>query len=236
MMKPREAPHWRLLRFESGDPRLNLAVDEAILKSVETGLVSNTLRLWRNPRSVVLGVSEEDEDEVDLDACKRFGVQIVRRFTGGGTVYQDGGNLNWTVVVKREPSMFSEIRDISEIFWTFAKPISIALGRFGLKAELRLPASILVDGMKISGMAASIKRGALLCHSSLLVNSDLSLMRRVLKNMKYPVANLRDLIGNETSPREIGEGIVRGFEHALDVELVEAEPLGDELEIAKSLI
>ena len=194
MMKPREAPRWRLLRFESLDPHLNLAIDEAILMAVEAGTAPNTLRLWRNPRSVVLGVCEEIEDEVELAACERLGVQVLRRFTGGGTVYHDQGNLNWTIAVRREPSMFGEILDSSEIFQTFVKPISTALRTLGLEPELRPPASIFIDGMKVSGMAASVKRGAVLCHGSLLLNSNIAMMGQVLKNMKYPVANLSDLV------------------------------------------
>jgi len=232
---PGEASHWRLLRFECKDPRLNLAIDETILKAADAGRVPNTLRLWRNPRSVVLGISEEVENEVNLDACQRFGVQIVRRSSGGGTVYQDGGNLNWTAVVKREPSMFGEIRDVSEVFQTFATPILMALERLRLKGRFEPPASILVDGKKVSGMAASIKKGALLCHGSLLVDCDVQLMQVVLRNMKYPVANLSDLVRREIALLEMEEAIVRSFAETFDVEFVEVGLLRDEVEIARSL-
>jgi lipoate-protein ligase A len=233
---PKGMPCWRLLRFECGDPRLNLAIDETILKVADAGRVPNTLRLWGNSRSVVLGISEEVENEVNLDACQRFGVQIVRRSSGGGTVYQDGGNLNWTVVVKREPSMFGEIRDVSEVFQTFAAPILMVLERLRLRGRFEPPASILVDGKKVSGMAASIKKGALLCHGSLLVDCDIQLMRIVLRNMKYPVANLSDLVRKEIPLLEMEEGIVRSFAETFDVEFVEGELLRDEHEIAQSLI
>jgi lipoate-protein ligase A len=90
--------------------------------------------------------------------------------------------------------------------------------------------------MKISGMAASVKRGALLCHGSLLVDSDLSLMWRVLKNMRYPVANLRDLVEDQDLLQDVEGKVVRGFENTFGVKFVETELLKDERDIVQRLV
>jgi len=81
---------------------MNLAVEEAIPRVLGRGLTLNTIRFWRSPNTVVIGRSQILESEVDLDACIRHGICVVRRFTGGGAVYQDIGNLNYAVSIRRD--------------------------------------------------------------------------------------------------------------------------------------
>ena len=80
------------------DPYRNLAMDEAIFREVESGRSPTTLRFYRNRNAVILGCFQLAEEELDLDYAERKGIKIAKRFTGGGAVYHDMGDLNFSVI------------------------------------------------------------------------------------------------------------------------------------------
>jgi Lipoate-protein ligase A len=90
---------WRFLDEEWEDPYFNMAVEEAVARSVGEGKAPNTIRFWRNPCAVVLGKFQQVSGEVNLRACQKWEVCVIRRFTGGGAVYHDPGNLNYSVSI-----------------------------------------------------------------------------------------------------------------------------------------
>jgi lipoate-protein ligase A len=92
---------WRLLRIETRDAFMNMAVDEAVLKARIAGIVPNTLRFYRwKPSAVSIGRFQKVSDEVHVENCRKHGVDIVRRITGGGAVYHDHeGEITYSVVV-----------------------------------------------------------------------------------------------------------------------------------------
>ena len=89
-----ETSSWRLLDLEYADAPSNLALEEAIAGQVGEGKSPSTLRLWRNRNAAIIGENQSAYAEVRLGACKELGAEVVRRFTGGGAVYHDLGNLN----------------------------------------------------------------------------------------------------------------------------------------------
>jgi len=92
---------WRLLDVEyRDDPFMNMSVEEAIPREVGEGKAPNTVRFWHNSNTIVLGCFQSATLEVNFDACKETGTTVVRRFTGGGAVYHDAGNLNYAVSLK----------------------------------------------------------------------------------------------------------------------------------------
>ena len=97
--------HWRLLRVFSDDVLMNMALEEAITREVGKQHSPSTLRLWVNPPSVIVGRNQIVDSEVNLSACRRFKIEIVRRFSGGGTVYHDKANLNCTLYTHRRDSI-----------------------------------------------------------------------------------------------------------------------------------
>ena len=93
---------WRLLPLETNNAFMNMAIDEAILTARIAGKVPNTLRFYRwQPSAVSVGKNQKPEDDVYLDACKRLGVDVVRRISGGGTVHHDyEGEVTYSVTAK----------------------------------------------------------------------------------------------------------------------------------------
>src|SRR5947199_6334129 len=89
---------WRLVDHEYRDnPSMNLAVEEAIPRMVGEGKAPSTVRFWHNSNTIVIGCFQSAKLEVNMQACKETGTEIVRRFTGGGAVYHDSGNLNYAI-------------------------------------------------------------------------------------------------------------------------------------------
>ncbi|MBC7099620.1 lipoate--protein ligase family protein [Candidatus Bipolaricaulota bacterium] len=148
-------------------PKENLALEEAILRAVGEGGEPPTLRLWRNPRCVVIGRGQRPEEEVDLSACERLRIPVLKRPSGGGAVYHHPGNLNF--------SLFLPLTGP----WSSVKGSQARLAGL-LAAELRrrfsLPAvprdgGVYVWGKKVSG-SAQLRRRALLHHGTLLLWRD----------------------------------------------------------------
>ncbi len=201
---------WRLLDIEYRDPYRNMAVDEVLLIAVERSAAPNTVRFWRNPNAVVIGRSQSLEAEVNLEACEKLGTPVVRRFTGGGTVYQDHGNLNWTIVARRNHAL-SRAGGVLGIFEEFSSPILEGIKILRTQAEFRPPNGIFIGEKKISGMAAYVKKGSILCHGTLLVSTNLGVLTSVLKLLKTEVTTLQQESGARISMASAKKAIAAGF-------------------------
>lgn len=177
---------WRILADEGErDPIRNLALDEALGR--EAG-PDPTIRLWRNGRCVVVGRSQIAEAEVDIAACRELDVPVVRRFTGGGTVYHDPGNLNVTIIMRRDdPRLLASpsLARVPGLYRLLLKPLAVAVTSLGVPA-LATERDLLVDGEKVSGVAAWIGARSLLVHGTLLVDADLATLDRVLAGPGAP--------------------------------------------------
>ena len=239
---------WRLLDIEYGNPYMNMALEEAIARKVGELLVPNTIRFWRNLNSVVVGRFQSVALEVNLDACKRYKTKIVRRFTGGGAVYHDQGNLNYTICFCKEHRLFK--KDSLETFSAVAQAVIEGLKILGVSAEFESPNSVQISDLKISGLAGSIKWGAVLCHGSLLVNSNLEILTEVLHvdkldnrdvRCKYvpsarkKVTTLSAQLQRDVSIQEVKEALKTAFEDSFSITLVPGEPTKDELSLAQRL-
>ncbi|MFQ6076310.1 MAG: biotin/lipoate A/B protein ligase family protein [Candidatus Bathyarchaeia archaeon] len=213
---------WRLLDLEYLDPHMNMAVEEAILIAVGRGLASNTVRLWRNMNAVVLGYFQSVESEVNLERCGRYGTAIVRRFTGGGAVYHDHGNLNWTVVMRRENPIVS--KDAFKAFEVFGKIVIKGIERLGVDATFVPKNSIHVSGGKVTGMAMAIRRNAILCHGTLLVNTNIKTLKEVLdvpspRSNVAEVTTLEEEMGMTVSMNEVKRAVLDGLREALEIDM-----------------
>src|SRR2546428_10954430 len=93
---------WRLVDIEySNDPFMNLAVEEAIPRMVGERKAPTTVRFWHNSNTIVIGCFQSAKLEVNMEACKETGTKIVRRFTGGGAVYHDRGELKYAILFRK---------------------------------------------------------------------------------------------------------------------------------------
>lgn len=177
---------WRVLADDGArEPRRNLALDEALARLAGP---RPTLRLWRNARCVVVGRSQLTAAEVDGAACRALGVPVYRRFTGGGAVYHDPGDLNATVVIRRDHPLLADGPGpgrLPDLYRLVLEPIAAAVRALGPPA-VATDRDVLVDGRKIGGVAAWIGRDAVLVHGTLLVDADLATLGRVLDGPGAP--------------------------------------------------
>lgn len=172
------------------DPYLNLSIEEAILNQVHEGFSPNTLRLWINTPSLIIG-SSQTSTLPNLDFCFQQGIPVARRISGGGAVYHDEGNLNWSFTMQKEDN-FQGILWVYEYFGNF-----IAEALKGFQARLVKPNRIEVQSKKISGMAGHCKAGAFLIHGTLLVESNLRILNQICPLLvdAPPVTSLEEILG-----------------------------------------
>ncbi len=155
----------------STDPRYNLAFEEYVFKNLP--LEDGYVLLWRNEPAIIVGKNQNSVEEINMDFVKENNIHIVRRVTGGGAVYHDLNNLNFSFIVKAE--------DIGEIdFKTYTIPVLRALEKLGIPCELSGRNDITIDGKKFSGIAQSVVKGRVLNHGTLLFNSQLDVVEKAL--------------------------------------------------------
>jgi lipoate-protein ligase A len=161
-------------------PAENLACDEALLDLCEAGAAGEVLRFWEpDQHFVVLGYANSAETEVNLDYCHEHAIPVLRRCTGGGTVLQGPGCLNYTLVLRaRESGPLAGIRGTNEFI----------LRRHGEAISPLLPAPIeqpghtdlAVGGLKFSGNAQRQRKHFILFHGTFLLDFDIALLEKVL--------------------------------------------------------
>lgn len=181
----------------SHDPRTNLAIEEYILRNPDCA--EDGVFLYINEPSIIIGRNQNPLEEVNLQYAEAHHIHIVRRLSGGGTVYHDLGNLNFSFITKNRKEDFHN-------FKKFTAPVIRVLQRMGVDAQLNNRNDIVVDGLKISGNAQYITIGRMLTHGTLLFQSDLSSMAEALKakdtdihsksikSVRSQVANISDFL------------------------------------------
>jgi len=161
----------KAINIQTIDPALNLAIEETLFETLYEGHPGYFL-LWQNTPSVIIGRHQNAWEEVNIEYTKNNNIPIVRRGTGGGAVYHDLGNLNFS---------FLSWMDTNELgFERYLKPIKATLRELGIDAELSSRNDITVDGKKVSGNAQRKSGKKLLQHGTLLVNLDTSNMGDIL--------------------------------------------------------
>lgn len=165
----------KIILNSSLDPYFNLAAEEYLLENES----EDVFMLWRNPASVIIGKNQNAWAEVDTAFTESRGIAVVRRLTGGGAVFHDEGNVNFTFI-KNAPE------NPSIDFSPFVEPIIKALDALGISAAADGRNDILADGCKISGNAQCIYRRKdgtkrLMHHGTLLYNADLSVLAGALR-------------------------------------------------------
>lgn len=180
---------WRLLADDGErDPRRNLAREEAMARHVaaDPGAATPVLRLWRNDRAVVIGRFQLGAAEADLAAAAAMGAPVLRRFTGGGTVWHDPGNLNVSVVVRPADALLAadpELRRLPGLYRLVLQPLATAARALGVAGARATERDLIVDRpdgttAKLGGVAAWLGGRALLVHGTFLVDADLEALAR----------------------------------------------------------
>lgn len=226
---------WRYIEDDGSSASFGLAVDEYIARKLHLSLYSHIIRFYtyKGP-SVMVGRHQDIESEVDLTCCKRLGVDINRRPTGGGAIVMGDGQLG--IAIASPVDEVSPLLASKTIFSPFTRGIIVALGLLGIKSEFRPENDIHVKGKKIAGLASCTfdEHPAGLYHASILADMDTDLMRKLLKKpgrKDGAITTVSSELGRHVSTYELRDYFKRGFEKALNVELV-PEPLNRE-EIAE---
>ena len=159
------------LESPSTDPMFNLALEEYAFQKLDPG--EEYFMLWQNRPSVIIGKHQNAQQEVNLSYAKLHHIPVVRRLSGGGAVYHDMDNLNFTFIVQGMVQELSMER--------FAGPLLAACRRFGIDARVEGRNDVTVDGRKISGNARYIENGRTMHHGTILLKTDEETMSRVLQ-------------------------------------------------------
>jgi len=223
---------WRLLIDNETLPKLNMAREEAILRTRQQGFGKDTLRIWRNSKSVVVGCFGDPKSEVNLDLCRKKEIQVVRRSSGGGAVYHDLGNLNFSATYDLSTSQIPN--DILKTYKKFSMSLIAGLSKVGVESEFRPPNSILLHGKKVSGLAIHRLRDVCLIHGTLLINVDLQTLHQVLRNVKDKVANVSEIYP-QVATNKIEMTIAEGFRSSLGVDFENGELHEREIQLANEL-
>lgn len=160
------------------DPRINLAIEEYALKNLD---INRTyLLFYINEPSIIIGKNQNTIEEINTDYVEANGIHVVRRLSGGGAVYHDLGNLNFSFITKDDGESFHNFRK-------FTEPVVEALARLGVNAELSGRNDITVDGRKISGNAQFSTKGRMFSHGTLMLDSEIDAVVAALKVKKEKI-------------------------------------------------
>mgnify|MGYP003302608879 FL=1 len=181
----------RYLKNPSTNPYYNMAFDEYCLESLP--IEEPVFFLWQNRPAVIVGFNQEVNTEVNLDYLKENGIDLVRRVTGGGAVYHDLENLNYTIVGRSE--------DLERDYPEYASLLAKALQTLGVPATLSGRNDILVEGRKVSGFAKRVCKNRLMVHGTLMYNVDVDVLTHVLnpsttKLQSKGIASVRSRVAN----------------------------------------
>ena len=163
----------RMLYLESAstDPYYNLALEQVVFDG--PGQHETCCMLWQNHNTIVVGKHQNTLQEVNMAYVREHDVRVARRLSGGGAVYHDMGNVNFTFIAPH--------RGVEMDFSAFCRPVAAALAQLGVTAEISGRNDMTIDGKKFSGNSQYIKHGRVMHHGTILYDSDLSVVGLALR-------------------------------------------------------
>ncbi|MDQ1004187.1 lipoate-protein ligase A [Neobacillus niacini] len=194
------------------DPRINLAIEEYALKNLDIN--ETYLLFYINEPSIIIGKNQNSVEEINTEYVESNGIHVVRRLSGGGAVYHDLGNLNFSFITKDDGDSFHNFRK-------FTEPVIAALKQMGVNAELSGRNDILAEGRKISGNAQFSTRGRMFTHGTLLFNSEMehivSALRvkkdkiesKGIKSVRSRVANISEFLTEKWTIEEFRSALLK---------------------------
>ena len=204
----------------SADPYFNLALEQVLFEG--PGRERACCMLWRNDRTIVVGKYQNTLQEVDLACARRHGIRVARRLSGGGAVYHDLGNVNFTFVAPHQGAGMD--------FAAFCRPVAAVLAELGVEAAIGGRNDMTVEGKKFSGSAQYVKAGRVMHHGTILYDSDLTMLGKVLRppedkyvsrglpSVRSRVTNLRPYVKRDLDADGFLARLRRGLLDRLDME------------------
>ena len=239
---------WRLLKDCIHDPFRHFALEEALLRGIDDGVTSPTLRLRQTEPSVWIGVYQYPDEDVDVAYCAAKGIKIVRRPNPGGAVYQDGGSFCYSLFCPKE-FLFKglNVREAGQLFPLIGKVVIETCRDFGVKAELSPVNDITIGGRKVYGSAQVEFYSAFVHSGTFLVKTDLEEMEKCLKpsrfkfsdkgfrDVKSRVINLCEAAGRDIEIAEVMDKLASHMAELLQVDFYEAGLSAAEIQSADAL-
>jgi lipoate-protein ligase A len=241
---------WRLIPLKTYNAYMNMAIDEAILTSRTENLVPNTLRLYQwKPSTVSIGKNQNPQQEVHLDTLSKLNVDLVRRISGGGTVYHDQtGEITYSVTARTQDLG----KDITAVYTQIYAAITDALRLLGIPADFspgnqKNCPNLTVKGKKISGSAQTLKHGIIQQHGTLLLSVDLPRMFQLLRvkgiddcSLAAQIAtrkitSVQNELGHPVTAQTAANAIKQGFKAILKIHLQESQLTHYEEALAQKL-
>lgn len=196
------------------DPTINLAMEEYVLHNAPIN--ESYFLFYINSPSIIVGKNQNALEEFNRSYADEKGIQVIRRLSGGGTVYHDLGNLNFSFITNYDGKNFHN-------YSKFVRPIVNALIKMGVPAKLNSRNDIYVEGRKISGNAQFAQKGRMLSHGTLLLNADLekivnslnvsdvNILSKSIKSVRSKVANINEFLPKELDMDEFKEIILKAI-------------------------
>ena len=159
------------LNLKTTDPAFNLAVEEYVFDYLPKDRMY--VMLWQNDNAIIIGKNQNTLAEINEAYVKEQGIRVVRRLSGGGAVYHDMGNLNFTVIADAQGENLD--------FGRFCALVVKTLQRLGVKAEINGRNDMTIDGKKFSGNAQYLRQGRVMHHGTILFDSNASVLANALQ-------------------------------------------------------
>ncbi|WP_010283485.1 lipoate--protein ligase [Bacillus timonensis] len=194
------------------DPQINLAIEEYALKNLNIN--ETYLLFYINAPSIIIGKNQNTIEEINTQYVEDNGIKVVRRLSGGGAVYHDLGNLNFSFITKDDGESFHNYKK-------FTEPVIEALHKLGVNAQLSGRNDIEVDGRKISGNAQFSTRGRMFSHGTLMFDSEIDhvvsalnvkkekIESKGIKSVRSRVANISEFLNEKIKIEEFRQMLLR---------------------------
>ncbi len=205
----------QLIKFKSNfDQAFNLAAEEHFVRNFD--LDKEYIFIYQNDSSVIIGKNQNIFEEINFELAASMNIPVFRRISGGGAVYHDPGNINFAFFTRFEQRKFNN-------YAVFMAPVIEALNDIGVPAEFNERYDIVAGGKKISGNAQFTSRNRMMSHGTLLFDSDLDLLNRILKpdlgeiesratkSVRSSVSNVTEFTGKEFSLETFIDIITNSF-------------------------
>jgi lipoate-protein ligase A len=241
---------WRLIYLETHDAFMNMAIDEAILTARMANKVPNTLRLYKwQPSAVSIGRNQNLDEEVYSETAHSYGVDLVRRISGGGAVYHDqNGEVTYSVTAETA----SLGKDIPSVYQRIYEAVVDAIRIIGISADFspgntKNCPNLTVNNRKISGSAQTVRRGIVLQHGTILLDADLQKMFELLRIRstsdctqaaqiaENKITSIKNELRHPVTAETAANALIQGFRAILKIRIESGLLTPYEEEIAKKL-
>ncbi|HGI8583689.1 TPA: lipoate--protein ligase [Streptococcus agalactiae] len=195
----------------SNDPAYNVALEAYALQKLTD--IDEIFILWINEPAIIIGRHQNTIQEINKEFIDKNGIHVVRRLSGGGAVYHDLNNLNYTIIS-------NNTQEAAFDFQTFSKPVIDTLAKLGVKAEFTGRNDLEINGQKFAGNAQAYYKGRMMHHGCLLFDVDMSVLGQALKvskdkieskgikSVRARVTNIVDHLSDKITVQEFSDAIL----------------------------